>query len=177
MPSGIYKHKSLSEETKRKISEHHKLNGVGKWMAGRRLTTEQKIIRSGNWSGGMTGKHHSKETREKLKNKNYGKKLSDETKLKMSNSRKGSKSYNWKGGITPINKIIRHSFEYKLWIKAVFERDKYTCQWCGNKNGNGKTITLNAHHIKSFAKYPELRFAIDNGITLCVECHKKTFNN
>lgn len=76
--------------------------------------------------------------------------------------------------ITPENKKIRQSFEYKLWRKAVFEKDNYTCIWCGVKNGNGKNIILHADHIKPFALYPELRFAIDNGRTLCRECHKKT---
>ena len=80
----------------------------------------------------------------------------------------GDKCPNWRGGITPINKIIRHSKEYILWRESVFKRDNYTCIWCGNKG------RLNADHIKPFAHYPELRFAIDNGRTLCIDCHKTT---
>lgn len=93
-----------------------------------------------------------------------------ESRRKMSESRKGERNWNYQGGVTEINYKIRHSFEYRLWREAVFERDKYTCVWCGdNKGGN-----LNADHIKPFALYPELRFAIDNGRTLCVPCHKTT---
>ena len=92
----------------------------------------------------------------------------------QSKVRRGEKSSNWKGGITPINRSIRTSLEYKLWRTAVFERDNYTCIWCGARSGNGKAIVLNADHIKQFAFYPELRFAIDNGRTLCTPCHKKT---
>jgi transposase/5-methylcytosine-specific restriction endonuclease McrA len=62
----------------------------------------------------------------------------------------------------------RKLLEYKLWVEAVFKRDNYTCQKCGKK---GKK--LEAHHIFNWADYPELRYAIDNGITLCRECHKE----
>lgn len=93
-----------------------------------------------------------------------------ETRLKMSKSKKGSKSPTWKGGICSLNQIIRGSLEYRLWREAVFKRDNWTCVWCGD-NKSGK---LNADHIKPFAHYPELRFAIDNGRTLCVPCHKTT---
>ena len=80
----------------------------------------------------------------------------------------------WKGGITPINKRIRGSLEYKIWRRSVFERDNYTCVWCGARSGKRKAVILHADHIKPFALYPELRFAIDNGRTLCVDCHRKT---
>lgn len=128
------------------------------------------------------GSKHSKEHKEKISIGNIGKKrpksmehrkkLSDgfsiEMRRKISESKKGENNPNWKGGITPINKAVRMSMEYKLWRKAVFERDNYTCIWCGFKG------TVHADHIKPFALYPELRFAIDNGRTLCVTCHKTT---
>ncbi len=79
-------------------------------------------------------------------------------------------------GKTSMNKIIRMSKKYKEWRKLVFERDDYTCQDCGirNQEGIGKTIELHPHHIKPFAFFPDLRFELNNGITLCRDCHKKT---
>lgn len=108
-----------------------------------------------------------------------GKKIPKEAIMKMVIKKleiapRGKDHYNWKGGITSENRRIRTSFEYKNWRRAVFERDKYTCIWCGTKSGNGKAVVLNADHIKPFALFPELRFAIDNGRTLCTPCHKTT---
>lgn len=77
-------------------------------------------------------------------------------------------------GLTPLHKRIRESKSYKEWRTAVFKRDNYTCQECGIKSGNGKTIELNPHHIKAFTDYPELIFDVNNGKTLCIDCHKKT---
>lgn len=57
---------------------------------------------------------------------------------------------------------------YQEWIRQVFKRDNYTCQCCGDNKGHN----LNAHHILNYSEFEELRTEIDNGITLCDECHK-----
>lgn len=81
---------------------------------------------------------------------------------------KGERGSGWKGGMTPINKIIRASSKYKKWRIAIFERDDYTCVSCKQRGGK-----LNADHIKPFSLFPELRFEPSNGRTLCFDCHKK----
>lgn len=83
----------------------------------------------------------------------------------------GENSPNWiedRSQLKDQNKSIRWSKNMIKWRKSVYERDNYTCQICGRYG-----VELNAHHIKQFAKYPKLRFDVDNGITLCVNCHKQ----
>ena len=93
--------------------------------------------------------------------------------------------WNWKGGITSINEQIRKSFNYRQWRSDVFMRDNYTCQICG-KRGNGRIEA--DHHIKQFslilkgyniktledAENCEELWNINNGRTLCKDCHRKT---
>lgn len=81
---------------------------------------------------------------------------------------RGEKSPNWKGGLNP-----RGSLEYKDWRKAVYARDNWACQDCGSKGFNN----LNAHHVFSYAQFPEHQLAVWNGITLCVDCHQKCHPN
>jgi len=81
-------------------------------------------------------------------------------------SRCGKYHWNRKGGITSENKTIRNSTEYKTWREDVFKRDEYCCQYCWRVGWE-----LNAHHIKEFAKYPDLRLDISNWQTLCKSCH------
>ena len=84
----------------------------------------------------------------------------------------GEKSNLWKGGISKKNKSERQlameTIEYKKWRRDVFERDNYTCQSC-KKYG----INLNADHIKPWILFPKLRYDLNNGRTLCVDCHYK----
>jgi rubrerythrin len=157
----------VSKETRRKISIGHK----GK---------KKPWVKNTHWKG----KNHTEESRKKMSVSAKGKKLSEETKEKISLSlrgkmpknlislwetNRGKNHPNWKGGITEERDRLKHSVEYKLWRKSVFERDNYTCRFCGQIGGK-----LNADHIKPWCDYPELRFAIDNERTLCEDCHRKT---
>ena len=58
---------------------------------------------------------------------------------------------------------------YNDFIKGVYERDNYTCQCCGAV-GTGRN--LNAHHLDGYNWCKDKRTDINNGITLCTNCHK-----
>lgn len=130
------------------------------------------------------GKNHKEETKKRLSNIHKGKRLSPRTEFKKGNVpyNNGEKRpevakenhWNWQGGITAKLKALRQTLEYKQWRKAIFERDNYTCVFCGKKSKKAQPVYLQADHIKPFALYPELRFDLDNGRTLCNECHSKT---
>lgn len=68
-----------------------------------------------------------------------------------------------------LDRLSRNSPEMKEWRKAVFERDDYTCQFCGVRG-----TYLEADHIKPFAYFYDLRYILTNGRTLCRPCHDKT---
>jgi hypothetical protein len=85
---------------------------------------------------------------------------------------KGNMNPKWRGGVSSENRIARSSAEYKNWRRNVFERDGYKCVIGGKEHGN----KLQADHIQSFALYPELRYEVNNGRTLCEKCHRATPN-
>lgn len=221
MPKGVYQHKPLSEEHKRKLIE--KLTGrpvsvetrrkIGLANTGRRKGvsfTNGGSFKKGHipWTAGRKGTYKnapcSEQTKAKIalgnsKPKVYKSCLSclqsfgmwpSKTKTSFYCSKRcqfegqkgkpswnkglkgyfaGENHYNWKGGITPENRKIRTSIEYRIWREAVFARDNFTCKSCSQRGGK-----LHADHIKPFSLFPELRLAIDNGRTLCVSCHRKT---
>lgn len=88
----------------------------------------------------------------------------------------------WEGGKTDLVKQIKAGYNYTHWREQIFKRDNYTCTACGAK-GN-----LHPHHIVSLSeiliKYNiktvedayncAFLWDINNGITLCHNCHKKT---
>ena len=78
-------------------------------------------------------------------------------------------------GLSRERTKFANSAAWQLIRKKCFERDNYTCTKCGlrNKRGLNKSVVLNAHHIKSYKHYPELRLELDNIITLCEDCHYK----
>lgn len=124
------------------------------------------------------------ETKAKLRAANIGKQLLPSTRAKM-RLRTGAKAGNWKGGITSVNHGFRRAiagmFEYRQWRSDIFTRDNFTCQKCWRQGGE-----LHAHHKKRFQviidqyKITTMEQAaicaelwdINNGITLCVDCHK-----
>lgn len=117
------------------------------------------------------GKKMTDEYKQQCVKNTLGKKrkyFTDEHRRNMGKTKKGDKQWNYKGGITPEQKRIRNSIEFALWREDVFARDNWTCQKCKVRGGK-----LHPHHIKNFSHFPELRFAIDNGITFCEKHHKK----
>ena len=85
---------------------------------------------------------------------------------------RGSNSPVWKEN-PKQERTERNLPEYRDWRNAVFARDHYTCQCCGAKNqkGKGNSVVLNAHHIKNFSTHKDISMEVDNGITLCKQCH------
>lgn len=84
----------------------------------------------------------------------------------MSENMVGEAHPNWNPEITDQERYIKRNYlEIKQWAQDILKRDNYTCQICGSKND------LEAHHLLSYAYYPESSLDIDNGITMCKDDH------
>jgi 5-methylcytosine-specific restriction endonuclease McrA len=186
--SNANKGHKVSEEVRKKISESHK--GI--------LHSDKTKKLLSDINRGKKGYKHSEETKKKISNANkgnkygignkskFGKKNSEKTRKKISEANKGKhkgkECHFWKGGISKLTPTIRASFQYRQWRSDVFTNDDYACRICGRKGGQ-----LEAHHIKEFHITIEENniktideaiacselWDLNNGMTLCKECHKK----
>jgi len=111
---------------------------------------------------------HSDESKEKMRQA----KLKNPTKYWLGKNNPynmGDKNPNWKGGVTTGNEKERKNIQYYEWRRQVFGRDHFTCRVCYSKG------YVQANHIFPFRSHKQLRYEINNGITLCVTCHKFIF--
>lgn len=127
-------------------------------------------------SSGFLGKH-SNATKEKMSElKKHGllkgvfkkgHKLSFESRKKLSITLRGLKEEEWTN-FSNSKFRDRKCASYKLWRKSVFERDNYTCQVCNKREGQ----FIEAHHINRFISFPNERYDLNNGLTVCKgDCH------
>ncbi len=175
MPTGVYKRtKPVSVETRRKISESKKgkaihpntIQGINRFMN----SEEGKVLSINNIRKAIlsnTGQKYSEERVAMISRRQREYWKNPELRRRQAQNQINEKGPNWQGGKTNLNRKLRHSIEFRLWRETVFARDNWTCQQCMKRGG-----TIHPHHQKSFADYPEFRFASDNGVTLCVFCHQ-----
>jgi len=159
---GIFLGKKHNKNTIKKLSDSHKGYIMPESQKEKIKIARKKQIM----------KPLSQKTKNKISEKRMGMRATKDTREKISKSNSVEKHWNWKGGVTPLNKRIRSSSLFKIWRETVFLRDNFKCQnknctYCNNKIG----VFLHPHHIKSFSEFPELRFDINNGITYCREFH------
>lgn len=94
-----------------------------------------------------------------------------DVRIKLSARNQGIPVEEWNGFVGSERERERNKFTTTKWRRSVLKRDKYACQRCGFKANENKNTSLNAHHIVGFSENEELRFDVDNGITLCEKCH------
>jgi len=112
---------------------------------------------------------HSEKSIEKMRETKMNHFVSIETKEKQSKAKLGTKNYRWIKDRSILERNKRNDPEYKQWVRKVKKRDNNVCQ-LKNKDCAGYNIV---HHIKSWSQYPELRYKVNNGITLCQYHHPR----
>jgi hypothetical protein len=164
---GVQKH---SEETKKKIG----LNGFHYGMLGKKQSLEFRKLLSENSKADKNpffGKHHSENSKNRISKSKTGKPSLIIGKKRPELS--GEKNWRWIADRSLLKTYKdseeRRSPKYKDWVKGVKNRDNWKCR-INNHDCSGKIF---AHHILSFTYYPELRYNINNGITLCRAHHPR----
>lgn len=176
---------NMSEESRQRVIEMRKSRTP--WNKGRTAETDERIRKNVERGANTRRKLHKEG---KIKPWNLGKKIDRNThpdmghntkhapesivKMKLARKgksahwNKGEKSPMWKGGVTPENKRLRGTTEFYSWREAVFTRDNWTCQKTKVRGGK-----LHPHHVLNFSQYPELRYDVNNGITVSEKAHRE----
>jgi hypothetical protein len=94
----------------------------------------------------------------------------EEARQRVSERFRGARNHNWKGGISKARDVLKASPEYKAWAATVYRLDRFMCQLCDTK-----CKKPDAHHIKPVRDFPHLVFDLENGVTLCRTCHRRTY--
>lgn len=147
-------------------------NELGQFVKGYKFTEEERRRISEILKGNKrsVGRKHSKETLKKMSESHNGHPTSEKTKRKIGFANSGERNYRWIKDRSILEKNKRNDPEYKQWVKKVKRRDNNTCR-LKDENCFGYNI---AHHIKNWSEYPELRYKVNYGITLCQAHHPKT---
>lgn len=206
MQTGIKRSQKIREKMSKAQKGHPPTPSAFKkghtaWNKGLTAKTDNRVLVGKNAS--FYGKHHTEKNKEKIGKLHtgnkylLGRKFSDEHRRNISKSHKGlliGKNHpNYKGGITPLYRAIGSCAEYRQWREAIYKRDNFTCQKCGDNKGRN----LQAHHNKKsfiellaefLQKYKQYNLIKDQskllklakkykpfwtaeGITYCKKCH------
>lgn len=141
------------------------------------LVEYSKVKKSGDYLC-VGCSHNTKSFRDAISKANKGRKFTPEQIIKLTNSgfwigQFGKNNPMWNPNLTDEERKKRHNISgINKWKKLVKERDKYICQRCSSNKH------LFVHHLNNFRDFKEQRLDVDNGITLCFDCHylfHKTF--
>lgn len=164
-------HLNPSQELRKRISETLKRKGIKPpSRKGIRFTEEQLDKLRGRTPWNKNKKNvYSEETLKRISLASIGRPSWNKNKKVPAIT--GANHYLWIKDRTKIieKHRLRATNEWKKWREAVFKRDNFTCQECGQISGY-----LEPHHIIPIRLDDNKLFNLNNGITLCRPCHKKT---
>jgi len=170
MPSGVYDRSDQSKwkPNSGRFKKGERRNRATEFPKGQRASPDTEFKPVVGYTG-LRNFYTDKEWLRKQSESHKGQHSSPKTEFQRGNHYSPETEFKElvPGGVSTEEMLLRASPEYNQWRKAVYKRDDYTCQQCGDRG-----VRLEAHHIKPFATHPELRFDVGNGITLCKSCHR-----